>query len=133
MAPASRPPLGPGLAERGQGCGGTRSRGSGMTAAAALPPGAQIVSTAACSPAGSRSRPISAASPLAAVTGGPGAYDGAPVRRSRSPTCRGQPGDRKSTRLNSSHVEISYAVFCLKKKKKNDQHHHKIKKKKRVQ
>src|SRR5690349_24203470 len=28
--------------------------------------------------------------------------------------------DRKSTRLNSSHVEISYAVFCLKKKKKNE-------------
>src|SRR5438874_4335356 len=27
--------------------------------------------------------------------------------------------DRKSTRLNSSHVEISYAVFCLKKKKRN--------------
>src|SRR5690625_6263860 len=27
-------------------------------------------------------------------------------------------GDRKSTRLNSSHVAISYAVFCLKKKKK---------------
>src|SRR5438874_6174522 len=27
-----------------------------------------------------------------------------------------QPTDRKSTRLNSSHVEISYAVFCLKKK-----------------
>src|SRR5690349_23051012 len=34
---------------------------------------------------------------------------------------RGRTGiaDRKSTRLNSSHVEISYAVFCLKKKKKN--------------
>src|SRR5438067_6370081 len=30
----------------------------------------------------------------------------------------GFPGDRKSTRLNSSHVSISYAVFCLKKKKK---------------
>src|SRR5436309_7483161 len=30
---------------------------------------------------------------------------------------RGDP-DRKSTRLNSSHVKISYAVFCLKKKKK---------------
>src|SRR5207249_11420225 len=31
---------------------------------------------------------------------------------------RGEPvGDRKSTRLNSSHVSISYAVFCLKKKK----------------
>src|SRR5690606_40945325 len=31
-------------------------------------------------------------------------------------------GDRKSTRLNSSHVKISYAVFCLKKKKKNTTH-----------
>src|SRR5690349_23587831 len=31
----------------------------------------------------------------------------------------GHTSDRKSTRLNSSHVEISYAVFCLKKKKKN--------------
>src|SRR5207249_12143461 len=29
--------------------------------------------------------------------------------------------DRKSTRLNSSHVSISYAVFCLKKKKKTTQ------------
>src|SRR5438874_6872091 len=31
--------------------------------------------------------------------------------------------DRKSTRLNSSHVEISYAVFCLKKKKKTKHLH----------
>src|SRR5690606_41599493 len=31
------------------------------------------------------------------------------------------PPDRKSTRLNSSHVKISYAVFCLKKKKKKKQ------------
>src|SRR5207249_8047607 len=30
-----------------------------------------------------------------------------------------EPQDRKSTRLNSSHVSISYAVFCLKKKKRN--------------
>src|SRR3712207_7776392 len=30
-----------------------------------------------------------------------------------------QPSDRKSTRLNSSHANISYAVFCLKKKKQN--------------
>src|SRR6266496_6842244 len=37
-------------------------------------------------------------------------------RRRAVPLCRR--GDRKSTRLNSSHVEISYAVFCLKKKKK---------------
>src|SRR5690606_41869609 len=35
-----------------------------------------------------------------------------------APAAGGQqsPGDRKSTRLNSSHVKISYAVFCLKKK-----------------
>src|SRR5205809_5643784 len=32
-------------------------------------------------------------------------------------------GDRKSTRLNSSHGYISYAVFCLKKKKKNNNYH----------
>src|SRR3712207_8677301 len=32
---------------------------------------------------------------------------------------RSPPQDRKSTRLNSSHANISYAVFCLKKKKKN--------------
>src|SRR5690349_22678951 len=44
-------------------------------------------------------------------------------RRSPSPAPGTAPSsrtdqDRKSTRLNSSHVEISYAVFCLKKKKK---------------
>src|SRR2546430_3288950 len=32
--------------------------------------------------------------------------------------------DRKSTRLNSSHSQISYAVFCLKKKKNGDYHYH---------
>src|SRR5690242_21029894 len=32
-----------------------------------------------------------------------------------------RPGDRKSTRLNSSHMSISYAVFCLKRKKKKKQ------------
>src|SRR5436305_2420781 len=35
-----------------------------------------------------------------------------------SHSLRGLRVDRKSTRLNSSHVRISYAVFCLKKKKK---------------
>src|SRR5690625_6731839 len=35
--------------------------------------------------------------------------------------CRYSLKDRKSTRLNSSHVAISYAVFCLKKKKKIEQ------------
>src|SRR5688572_31623949 len=33
-------------------------------------------------------------------------------------------GDRKSTRLNSSHSQISYAVFCLKKKKNNTNNTH---------
>src|SRR5690349_23413136 len=38
-------------------------------------------------------------------------------RSRRGPHCGGRRSrDRKSTRLNSSHVEISYAVFCLKKK-----------------
>src|SRR3712207_7916372 len=32
--------------------------------------------------------------------------------------------DRKSTRLNSSHANISYAVFCLKKKNLHSNHHH---------
>src|SRR5690606_41613116 len=36
---------------------------------------------------------------------------------------RKQATDRKSTRLNSSHVKISYAVFCLKKKKRQKTHH----------
>src|SRR5436309_6047735 len=36
--------------------------------------------------------------------------------------------DRKSTRLNSSHVKISYAVFCLKKKKKKQKKKYKKKK-----
>src|SRR2546421_8081995 len=35
----------------------------------------------------------------------------------------GVDGDRKSTRLNSSHDQISYAVFCLKKKKETISHH----------
>src|SRR5438034_7145232 len=46
-------------------------------------------------------------------SGGP--RSGAPRRGTRG--CR----DRKSTRLNSSHTVISYAVFCLKKKKKKKQ------------
>src|SRR5437588_7644748 len=45
----------------------------------------------------------------------PGACDY--ISASRQPHAR-TPGDRKSTRLNSSHTVISYAVFCLKKKKK---------------
>src|SRR5207249_9234971 len=40
------------------------------------------------------------------------------VRVSAVGLCGTDAQDRKSTRLNSSHVSISYAVFCLKKKKK---------------
>src|SRR6266496_4568703 len=65
---------------------------------------------------GSRAAPPATAGPL-----GPGASGS---NRASSPLtcwCLGGPDrphpDRKSTRLNSSHVEISYAVVCLKKKK----------------
>src|SRR5690348_17802830 len=54
------------------------------------------------------------------------------VRRGRGGVVHGRAGavladrdpdqDRKSTRLNSSHPSISYAVFCLKKKKQNKAH-----------
>src|SRR5260221_10416057 len=50
---------------------------------------------------------------------------GADARREPAPRRRGRAGDardRKSTRLNSSHTVISYAVFCLKKKKKKNKH-----------
>src|SRR5690625_6616588 len=40
--------------------------------------------------------------------------------------------DRKSTRLNSSHVAISYAVFCLKKKKAKKTQHAKLKNEKKA-
>src|SRR5256885_15403983 len=38
-------------------------------------------------------------------------------------TAAARAADRKSTRLNSSHLVISYAVFCLKKKKKRNNYH----------
>src|SRR5689334_23951589 len=47
-----------------------------------------------------------------------GADDGRHLSRGRFERDAIQRGDRKSTRLNSSHSSISYAVFCLKKKKK---------------
>src|SRR5256885_12118618 len=51
------------------------------------------------------------------ATGGAPATPGA--RRPQGATAPGA-GDRKSTRLNSSHLVISYAVFCLKKKQLRD-------------
>src|SRR3989442_16036908 len=55
---------------------------------------------------------------------GVGVFDGPPRRRRQ--VLQGAQGsvecpDRKSTRLNSSHVRISYAVFCLKKKSREVQ------------
>src|SRR5690625_6438533 len=48
-----------------------------------------------------------------------GAVESGPAARRRHGRDVLPQRDRKSTRLNSSHVAISYAVFCLKKKKKN--------------
>src|SRR2546426_11660655 len=52
------------------------------------------------------------------ATGGAHQGEGDPGRSRRVLDHRPARGDRKSTRLNSSHLVISYAVFCLKKKKK---------------
>src|SRR5256885_8555888 len=51
----------------------------------------------------------------------PGRRAGAPQRRAAADVHEPLHQDRKSTRLNSSHLVISYAVFCLKKKKNTDQ------------
>src|SRR5256885_6728043 len=50
-------------------------------------------------------------------SGGSRGAAGAPDQRARAGIPRPKRRDRKSTRLNSSHLVISYAVFCLKKKK----------------
>src|SRR5215510_9450707 len=55
---------------------------------------------------------------------------GTAVPTRRCGRCRTGSRDRKSTRLNSSHVAISYAVFCLKKKKNQTKKKKKKKKKK---
>src|SRR3712207_8046605 len=65
---------------------------------------------------------LGARAPLARRDHAAAAHPGAPavVRNCARDDRRGHadlPEDRKSTRLNSSHANISYAVFCLKKKK----------------
>src|SRR3712207_7127219 len=61
--------------------------------------------------------PISAARPVLALRGSATGHVTAPEDSGFVRVTRRLPGDRKSTRLNSSHANISYAVFCLKKKK----------------
>src|SRR5258705_4444302 len=51
------------------------------------------------------------------VLGRLGRFDEAKALLDQASAIANKPGDRKSTRLNSSHLGISYAVFCLKKKK----------------
>src|SRR2546426_8387852 len=53
-------------------------------------------------------------------TAPPALRAGASAPGSESGSSRARRRDRKSTRLNSSHLVISYAVFCLKKKKKKE-------------
>src|SRR2546427_1211718 len=77
-----------------------------------------------------RSRPGGAAPDVVVAAGKPGRDDAAHHRAHELPQREVGPhfaaprgdearrADRKSTRLNSSHSQISYAVFCLKKKKK---------------
>src|SRR5690606_41000423 len=62
-----------------------------------------------------------AAQPRVHLRGRLGRGRGGPVGPTDLGPARGL--DRKSTRLNSSHVKISYAVFCLKKKKVEASHH----------
>src|SRR5690625_6287786 len=68
-------------------------------------------------PFGRPARPLPPAHPVGGRLGSPCR----PILSAHVPACAdGRVGvgkDRKSTRLNSSHVAISYAVFCLKKKK----------------
>src|SRR5207253_9783027 len=53
-------------------------------------------------------------------------YSGDASNDPASTGCNDEQVDRKSTRLNSSHVAISYAVYCLKKKKKQQQRQSRI-------
>src|SRR5438132_10039862 len=92
-----------------------------------------------------RNNPIAMAAPTTAATITPTDWTTTPTKSTlgdgpgpvyhpqRTPTTRPPTSsptpDRKSTRLNSSHTVISYAVFCLKKKKKKKNKHTSKKKK----
>src|SRR5437773_4470417 len=80
------------------------------------------------SPIISTFRPAASSAAMCATfrPGNTAAKWGTPSSAAINPT-----GDRKSTRLNSSHITISYAVFCLKKKKKNNKNKNKEENKER--
>src|SRR5215813_14618429 len=83
-------------------------------------------------PAGTGAKIAHAAAPRTPVSAVPQVSALPPVSATSGSLPAAPAQDRKSTRLNSSHVRISYAVFCLKKKKNKYQTHHinkKLKKK----
>src|SRR3712207_6222950 len=67
-------------------------------------------------------RPVVRRSSARTLAACPGSTPERPALRPAPPLPRRR-GDRKSTRLNSSHANISYAVFCLKKKNNNISYH----------
>src|SRR3712207_7703454 len=83
-----------------------------------------ICSSASSRTATSPSTGGSAAGRRRSTSTTPRTYTFTSVRASTAFRTRRSTRDRKSTRLNSSHANISYAVFCLKKKK--IKHHHYI-------
>src|SRR2546430_13735532 len=82
------------------------------------------ISTARSSASGGAPSRSASTSPLKACISAPTGSRSAKSGGARRPISR---KDRKSTRLNSSHSQISYAVFCLKKKTKyNDRQQHRL-------
>src|SRR6266571_521756 len=67
-----------------------------------------------------RRPPRSTLFPYTTLFRSPGPMAAIPIGLWRRFACYRSRTDRKSTRLNSSHMSISYAVFCLKKKKNHD-------------
>src|SRR2546430_10085399 len=73
----------------------------------------------AAPPAAGSAPPVELRKPLRVTPATPPPATATMITASRSAAHAVNAEDRKSTRLNSSHSQISYAVFCLKKKKKN--------------
>src|SRR5713101_1249341 len=106
-------------ASRGGEDGARRRRSAAQARAGGAGPPEEAVRAAG--PAGARRR------------GGAGGAGPDPRGRHEARLPRAHGPDRKSTRLNSSHMSISYAVFCLKKKKKQSIRSRLKKKKKKLQ